>query len=145
MFSSSSLLLLLLLCWLTAVVWREGSEMDARWAVLLALLVASAGGTGAAGVKVGGLSRSAFPKGFVFGTATSAYQVEGAASTNGRGPSIWDEIAHTPGSEIVPCLLVAAASLRLWTYTSELSATRLPQSLTTRWISEFESKRLLGY
>lgn len=86
------------------------SEMDARWAVLLALLVAS-GGARAAGVKVGGLSRSAFPKGFVFGTATSAYQVEGAASTNGRGPSIWDAFAHTPGSEIVSCLL-AAASLR---------------------------------
>ena len=81
---------------------REPSEMDARWAVLLALLVASAGAR-AAGAKganwLGGLSRASFPKGFVFGTATSAYQVEGAASTNGRGPSIWDAFAHTPGSE----------------------------------------------
>ncbi|KAF8733780.1 hypothetical protein HU200_014627 [Digitaria exilis] len=82
--------------------------MDARWAaVLLALLVASAGAGGAraAGAKVAGLSRASFPKGFVFGTATSAYQVEGAASTNGRGPSIWDAFAHIPGSEIVSCLL----------------------------------------
>ncbi|CAL4926856.1 unnamed protein product [Urochloa decumbens] len=78
--------------------------MDARWAVLLALLVAAgagAGGARAAGVKganwLGGLSRGSFPKGFVFGTATSAYQVEGAASTNGRGPSIWDAFAHIPG------------------------------------------------
>ncbi|CAN6292177.1 unnamed protein product [Urochloa humidicola] len=76
--------------------------MDARWAALLALLlVAGAGGARAAGAKgaswVGGLSRASFPKGFVFGTATSAYQVEGAASTNGRGPSIWDAFAHIPG------------------------------------------------
>ncbi|CAN6316146.1 unnamed protein product [Urochloa humidicola] len=65
--------------------------MDARWGALLALLlVAGAGGARAAGAKgaswVGGLSRASFPKGFVFGTATSAYQVEGAASTNGRDP-----------------------------------------------------------
>lgn len=78
--------------------------MDARWAVLLALLVASGGvRVCAAGVKgadwLGGLSRASFPKGFVFGTATSAYQVEGAASTNGRGPSIWDSFAHIPGTE----------------------------------------------
>lgn len=86
---------------------RSAAEMDARWAVLLALLVASAGAGAAraAGVKVGGLSRSAFPKGFVFGTATSAYQVEGAASTNGRGPSIWDAFAHIPGSQAFSCLL----------------------------------------
>ena len=81
--------------------------MDARWAVLLALLVASAGAGGAraSGAKGanwrGTLSRASFPEGFVFGTATSAYQVEGAASTNGRGPSIWDAFAHIPGSEIV--------------------------------------------
>ncbi|ONM08239.1 Beta-glucosidase 44 [Zea mays] len=78
--------------------------MDARWAVLLALLVASGGvrvcaAAGAKGANwLGGLSRASFPKGFVFGTATSAYQVEGAASTNGRGPSIWDSFAHVPGN-----------------------------------------------
>ena len=38
-----------------------------------------------------------FPENFLWGTATSAYQIEGAASAAERGASIWDEFAHTPG------------------------------------------------
>ena len=41
-----------------------------------------------------------FPKGFLWGTATASYQVEGAVSEDGRGPSIWDTFSHTPGKTI---------------------------------------------
>ena len=34
---------------------------------------------------------------FVFGTATAAYQIEGAVAEDGRGPSVWDTFSHTPG------------------------------------------------
>ncbi len=38
-----------------------------------------------------------FPDGFVWGSATAAYQIEGAATEDGRTASIWDVFAHTPG------------------------------------------------
>jgi len=38
-----------------------------------------------------------FPKGFLWGSATASYQVEGAVNEGGRGLSIWDTFSHTPG------------------------------------------------
>src|ERR1700677_3407091 len=42
-------------------------------------------------------SGASFPEGFIWGAATAAYQVEGAASEDGRKPSVWDTWSHIPG------------------------------------------------
>ncbi len=38
-----------------------------------------------------------FSNDFIWGAASAAYQIEGAASEDGRGPSVWDTFSHTPG------------------------------------------------
>ena len=38
-----------------------------------------------------------FPKGFIWGAATAAHQIEGSPMADGAGPSIWTRFAHTPG------------------------------------------------
>ncbi len=46
------------------------------------------------------LDLSRFPDGFLWGAATSAYQIEGAVNEGGRDRSIWDTFAHTPGKTV---------------------------------------------
>ena len=44
------------------------------------------------------LDLSALPPDFIWGVATSAYQIEGAVRADGRAPSIWDAFARRPGA-----------------------------------------------
>lgn len=46
------------------------------------------------------LKRGSFPASFTWGTATAAYQIEGAPTEGGKGPSIWDTFSRVPGAII---------------------------------------------
>jgi len=48
--------------------------------------------------QVGAVRR--FPQNFLFGVATAAYQIEGAAHEDGRRDSIWDAFSRIPGAVV---------------------------------------------
>ena len=48
-------------------------------------------------VDVSPVASTDLPKDFVWGVSTSSYQIEGAATADGRGPSVWDSYCRVPG------------------------------------------------
>ena len=69
------------------------SAMGDAAAAATTATVQAAAGSSSAGART-------FPEGFLWGSATASYQVEGAVTEDGRGPSIWDTFSHTPGKVV---------------------------------------------
>ncbi|MQM06420.1 hypothetical protein Taro_039244 [Colocasia esculenta] len=83
-------------------IGRRAMDGARKWLRRLVWMLAALG-TAAVNCSSGSdalLHRSCFPEDFIFGSATSAYQVEGAVREDGRGPSIWDVFTHRQPGKI---------------------------------------------
>jgi beta-glucosidase/6-phospho-beta-glucosidase/beta-galactosidase len=59
-----------------------------------------------------------FPKDFLWGVSTSAYQIEGAYNEDGKGASIWDQFVKIPGKIIERAIIIIAMKAILSYYTN---------------------------
>ncbi|XP_069681392.1 myrosinase 1-like [Periplaneta americana] len=63
-----------------------------------------------------------FPEGFMFGAATSAYQIEGAWNVDGKGPSVWDTVSHNFPGYIIDNSTGDEAALSYYLYKEDTKA-----------------------
>lgn len=76
---------------------RSFARLAASAASLVSLPACAADAFAAAPPSSTASGSHSFPQGFLWGSATASYQVEGAAKEDGRGPSIWDTFSHIAG------------------------------------------------
>ncbi|KAK5137436.1 hypothetical protein LTR08_009015 [Meristemomyces frigidus] len=98
-------------------------------------------------ITTGNLSSYQLPSNFVWGVASAAYQVEGAAMEEGRGPSIWDLLSHRVPGYVADGTTGDIADLHYYIYPQDiarLQAFGIPYfSLTISWSRIFPFGR--GY
>lgn len=61
------------------------------------------------------------PKGFTWGVASSAYQIEGAAKDEGKGPSIWDLLSHRPPNIVSDNSTGDVVGSHYWLYKQDIA------------------------
>jgi len=98
-------------------MWRESMETPHKcfgnaFMVTFLLLNLSLGRVSGAD----SYSRDDFPVDFVFGSGTSAYQVEGSANEEGRSRSIWDTFAHAGFSFTLHSLFSSSYQFYIYLY-----------------------------
>ncbi|KAJ4448535.1 hypothetical protein ANN_10553 [Periplaneta americana] len=98
-----------------------------------------------------------FPEGFMFGAATSAYQIEGAWNVDGKGPSVWDNVSHNFPGYIIDNSTADEAALSYYLYKEDTKALKdmgitlfhwdTPQYLQDLggWANEFIVKVFVEY
>lgn len=76
---------------------------------------------GLVGSKYPELDNVKLPKGFKWGLSSSSYQIEGAAKDEGKGPSIWDLLAHRVPNQVLDNSTGDVVASHYWLYKQDVA------------------------